>query len=101
MTRMRTSALTLLVALYPLRSWGQSDLTLEAAIRTAWTNNPGLRAGDALVEASREDALAARDARLPTLELHAGALRTDEQMRYRGNHLGVRCGAEAGRGAIR
>lgn len=78
MTTIRTSALTLLLALSPLRSWGQTDLTIEAAIRTAWTNNSSLQAGDALVEASRQDALAARDARLPTLEMHARALRTDE-----------------------
>ncbi len=80
MTAMRTSALVLLVALSPLRSSAQTDLSIEAAIRTAWSNNSSLRAGDALVEASRQDALAGRDARLPTLELHARILRTDEPM---------------------
>ena len=69
--------LILLLALYPLRAWGQ-DLTLESAIRSAWAGNAGLQAGEAMVEAVRQDALAARDARLPALELHARALRTDE-----------------------
>src|SRR5947209_13945646 len=66
MTTIRASAVAVALALAPLRSWGQTDLTIEEAIRTAWTNNASLQAGDALVNASREGALAARDARLPT-----------------------------------
>jgi len=75
---MRTTAVTILLILFPPQAWAQDDLTIEGAIRTAWTSNPGLQAGAALVEASRQDALAARDARLPALELHARLLRTDE-----------------------
>jgi outer membrane protein TolC len=78
MTTIRASALTLLLALSPLQSRGETGLSIETAIRTAWANNASLKAGSALVEASRQDALAARDARLPMLELHARVLRTDE-----------------------
>jgi outer membrane protein TolC len=54
------------------------DLPVDAAIRAAWANNAGLKAGDAMVSAARAEALSARDARLPTVEVHARALRTDE-----------------------
>ncbi|HUJ29587.1 MAG TPA: TolC family protein [Myxococcales bacterium] len=57
-----------------------SELPLDAAIRSAWANNPGLRAAAAAVEGSREEAAAARDGRLPALELHAGLVRTSEPM---------------------
>lgn len=78
MKLIRPSALGLLLTFLSLAARGQTDLTIDDAIRTAWAHNAGLRAGDAMVEASRQEALSARDARLPTLELHARILRTDE-----------------------
>lgn len=78
MTTIRSTALSLLLALLPLGVRGQSGLAIEAAIRTAWAHNQGLLAGDSTVVAARQDALSARDARLPTLEMHARVLRTDE-----------------------
>ncbi len=53
-------------------------LELPAAIRRALAYSPMLRAGQFSVEAARADAVAARDAHLPTLELGARAVRTDE-----------------------
>ena len=55
-----------------------APLELPAAIRRALAHSPFLRAGAASVEAARADADAARAAHLPTLELGARALRTDE-----------------------
>jgi len=58
----------------------QEPLTLERAIRKAWTDQSGLKAGQALVESREAEALALRDLRLPTLSLNAQALRTSEPM---------------------
>lgn len=57
-----------------------TPLGLEDAIRAAWDRNPGLAAGAALVRSAREEAAAARDARLPTLSLSAKGIVTDEPM---------------------
>jgi outer membrane protein TolC len=57
-----------------------APLSLEDAIRGAWARNPGLAAGEDLVRAAREDAAAARDARLPTLSFSAKGIVTDEPM---------------------
>ena len=54
------------------------SLELPAAIRRALAYSPRLRAGESSVEAARADAAAARDGHLPTLELGARAVRTDE-----------------------
>ena len=55
-------------------------LTVAEAIRRAWADQAGLRAGQALVEGRRAEAEAARDLRLPTLTLNAQGIRTDEPM---------------------
>ncbi|HET7784721.1 MAG TPA: TolC family protein [Myxococcales bacterium] len=56
------------------------ELPLADAIRKSWSSHPGLRAGESAVEAAREQAQAAGNARLPVLTLGARALRTDEPM---------------------
>jgi len=78
MTTVRPSALGLVWVLLSFAAPAEPGLGIDQAIRTAWTQNLGLRAGDSLAEALLQDALGARDARLPTLELHARLLRTDE-----------------------
>ncbi|BDG02239.1 TolC family protein [Anaeromyxobacter oryzae] len=57
-----------------------APVTIEEAIRAAWSGNPALRASASQVEAARADAARARDARLPTLSLAARGVRTDEPM---------------------
>ncbi len=57
-----------------------APLAVADAIRAAWAQNPGLKASSFQVEAARDDALRARDARLPTLRLEARGVRTDEPM---------------------
>ncbi len=58
----------------------QTPLTLQAAIRKAWADQAGLKAGQAMVEARRADRESARDLRLPSLTLQAQGLRTNEPM---------------------
>jgi outer membrane protein TolC len=73
------SALALaLSAASPAR--GDAPLTIDEAIRQAWSSAAALRASEAQVEAAREEAARARAARLPTLSLAARAVRTDEPM---------------------
>jgi len=69
----------LLAALAPAITRAQA-LTIDEAIRSAWTGNQGLRASAAQVEAARAEAARARDARLPSLSLAARGVRTDEPM---------------------
>jgi outer membrane protein TolC len=57
-----------------------APLTIEDAIRAAWSSSAALAASSAQVEAARADAARARDARLPTLSLSARGVRTDEAM---------------------
>lgn len=59
---------------------GADPLTLEDALRAAWSRNLGLRAAASQVEAARADASAAAVAFLPTLQLSAKGVRTDEPM---------------------
>lgn len=73
------SWLSLVAALAPAPI-AAAPLTIEDAIRAAWTTAPSLRASAALAEAARADADRARDAHLPTLSLAARAVRTDEPM---------------------
>lgn len=56
------------------------SLDLEAAIRSAWTRQPGLQAGEALAERARQEAASAAAANLPAVQATAGWLRTDEPM---------------------
>lgn len=55
-------------------------MTLEAAIRRAWTGQPGLQAGEAMVDRAKSEADAMRDMNLPTVSLSAGLMRTDQPM---------------------
>ncbi len=56
------------------------SLTIEAAIRLAWTDQPGLQAGEAMVDRAKAEAGAMRDLNLPTVSLSAGLVRTDQPM---------------------
>jgi len=62
-------------------------LSLETAIRRAWTDQAGLRAGQAMVESRQAEAEGLRDLRLPTLTLGASGIRTDEPMQAFGIKL--------------
>lgn len=57
-----------------------APLTIEEAIRAAWSRSAALAASSAQVEAAKAEAARARDARLPTLSLAARGVRTDEPM---------------------
>jgi hypothetical protein len=58
----------------------QESLTLEAAIRRAWTRQSRLLAGDAMVERAKAEADAMWDLVLPTVSLSAALVRTDQPM---------------------
>jgi outer membrane protein TolC len=58
----------------------QEPLTVTGAIRKAWTDQAGLRAGQAMVESRQAEADGYRDLRLPTLSLNAQGVRTNEPM---------------------
>lgn len=58
----------------------QESFTISAAIRKAWLDQSGLKAGRALAEGKREEALGFQALRLPTLTLQAQGIRTDEPM---------------------
>ena len=58
----------------------QEPLTVSGAIRKAWTDQAGLRAGQAMVESRQAEADGYRDLRLPTLTLNAQGVRTNEPM---------------------
>ncbi len=62
-------------------------LTLEDAVRAAWSRHLGLAAGAAAVEAARADADAAAAGWLPTLALTARGVRTDQPMMAFGARL--------------
>lgn len=57
-----------------------APLDLPGAIRSAWSRQPGLLAGEAMAERARQEAGAAAALNLPTVQAHAGWLRTDEPM---------------------
>ena len=58
----------------------QEPLSVSGAIRKAWRDQSGLRAGQGLVESRLAEAEANRDLRLPTVTLNAHGLRTNEPM---------------------
>jgi outer membrane protein TolC len=58
----------------------QTPLTLPGAIRKAWTDQAGLRAGQAMVDARQAETEAAGGMRWPTLTLNAQGIRTNEPM---------------------
>ena len=55
-------------------------LSVAQAIRRAWTDQAGLKAGQAMVESRQAEADGYRDLRLPTLTLGAHGMRTNEPM---------------------
>jgi outer membrane protein TolC len=73
-------AILSLVAALPAAAAGAAPLTIEDAVRSAWTRNAALDASAAQVVAARAEADRARDARLPSLSLSARGVRTDEPM---------------------
>ena len=77
--------LTVSVALAPL--YAQDALTIEGAIRQAWTGMGGLQAGQALVDQAQAEAQATKGMELPTVSLGAGLTRTDEPMQVFGTRL--------------
>jgi len=66
---------------------GQEALSLDAAIRRAWSQQVGLQAGAAMVERAQAEAVALRALRLPTLAAAVGVTRTDEPMMAFGTKL--------------
>lgn len=73
----RTSLLTALLA---VAVQAQDPLTLPDAIRRSWTQQSGLKAGAAMVEARQAEARAYGALTLPTVSLQAYGTRTDEPM---------------------
>jgi outer membrane protein TolC len=82
----KMQTLTLLLAA-GLSLVGGEPLTVGAAIRKAWTDQAGLRAGQALVDGRQAEAEALRDLRLPSLTLNAQGVRTNEPMQAFGIKL--------------
>ena len=77
-----------IISLFPLLLAAQDPgLSLPDAIRKAWDRQPGLLAGEALVDQARAEASAARAARLPSLQADAGWRRTDEPLMAFGTKL--------------
>jgi len=65
----------------------QPPLTVQDAIRRAWTDQSGLQAGSALVDRAQAEGAALKALRLPTLTLGAGLTRTTEPMMAFGTRL--------------
>jgi outer membrane protein TolC len=65
----------------------QDALTIQDAIRKAWTGQSGLQAGAARVERAQAEAEALGRLRLPTVTLGAALTRTDEPMQVFGTRL--------------
>lgn len=77
----------LVPSLVALAATAQQPLTIQDAIRKAWTGQTGLQAGEALVDRARGEAEAMRALNLPTVSLGAGLMRTTEPMMVFGTHL--------------
>jgi len=65
----------------------QDTLTIQDAIRRAWTGMGGLQAGQAMVDKAVAEAEATKNLRLPAVSLGAGLTRTDEPMQVFGTRL--------------
>jgi outer membrane protein TolC len=65
----------------------QAPLTIQDAIRQAWTGQSGLQAGEAMVAKAKAEAGAMRNLRMPTISLGVGLTRTDEPMMAFGTKL--------------
>ncbi len=88
MTLDRFPRLALAAALSLLPSLVRAaPLSVEEAVRAAWSGHEGLRASAAGAAAARADAERASWARLPTVSLSARAVRTDEPMMVFGTKL--------------
>ena len=61
--------------------------TIQDAIRSAWSGQSGLKAGEAMVDRARAEAEALANLRLPTFSASAGITRTDEPMMAFGTRL--------------
>lgn len=72
------AALLLTLATSTVRA--QGTLSVEQAVRLAWSRNAGLAASASQLEGARLDASSARDAVLPSLEASARALVTNEPL---------------------
>jgi outer membrane protein TolC len=71
-----------LILLLAAGSWlgAEEPFTVVHAIQKAWTDQAGLKAGQAMVESRQAEADGYRDLRLPTLTLNAQGVRTNEPM---------------------
>jgi outer membrane protein TolC len=58
----------------------EEPFTVSRAIQKAWTDQAGLKAGQAMVDSRRAEAEGYRDLRLPSLTLNAQGVRTNEPM---------------------
>ena len=65
----------------------QEPLTIQDAIRRAWSGQSGLKAGEAMVDRARAEAEALANLRLPTFSAAAGLTRTNEPMMAFGTRL--------------
>jgi len=65
----------------------QEPFTVATAIRKAWRDQSGLKAGRALAEGKREEAAGFDSLKLPTLTLQAQGVRTNEPMQAFGMRL--------------
>lgn len=84
---MRILPICLIPALTMARLHAQGALTIQEAIRKAWTGMGGLQAGQAMVDKAQAEAEATRNLKLPTVALEAGLTRTDEPMQVFGTRL--------------
>jgi outer membrane protein TolC len=76
-TRQHQKLLAFVLVAIPLPA-AAAPLALDDAIRYAWKNNQGIASSASMVTATRADAEAAKDQRLPSLSLSAKALATNE-----------------------
>jgi len=79
--------LKVLLPLATMALQGQTPLSIQDAIRTAWSGQSGLQAGAASVDRARAEAAVQGSLRLPTATLGVGYIRTDEPMMAFGTRL--------------
>jgi len=79
--------LKVLLPLAAISLQAQTPLSIQDAIHTAWSNQSGLQAGEAMVAKARVEASAMRSLRLPTATLGVGFMRTNEPMMAFGTKL--------------
>jgi len=79
--------LLILLPMVALTLQGQTPLSIQDAIRTAWSGQAGLQAGAARVDQARAQAAAQARLWLPAVTLGMGYIRTDEPMQAFGTRL--------------